>query len=203
MRRVFVYYPIYRRHHDGWQVWDTAGMERFATVNREFYRGADMCVLVYAVDEAASFEKLNFWYDAFVDATGVSPGSGFPFVVLGNKVDLDGAAHVVLEADVTAWCQARGGMPHFLVREEGVPVEQASQTQRFCAPSPLLQVSALTGENVDEAFGLAVKAAIVRRVKEDAEDEPIAAAADTLRLDARGGAGAGDGAPGRGATCAC
>lgn len=90
-------------------------MERFATVNREFYRGADMCVLVYAVDEAASFEKLNFWYDAFVDATGVSPGSGFPFVVLGNKVDLDGAAHVVLEADVAAWCQARGGMPHFLV----------------------------------------------------------------------------------------
>lgn len=63
------------------------------------------------------------------------------------------------------------------------------------------QVSALTGENVDEAFGSAVKAAIVRRVKEEAAEEGggIAGSAETFKLGHGGGPGQGPGDAG----CAC
>lgn len=100
-------------------MWDTAGTERFASVGRDYYRGADMCVLVYAVDDATSFTKLAFWYDTFIDAAGVAAEAAigeFPLVVLGNKCDLPEEAHVVPNDDVAAWCRERGGVPHFLVR---------------------------------------------------------------------------------------
>nr|CAH7766214.1 unnamed protein product [Callosobruchus chinensis] len=33
------------------QIWDTAGQERFKTLRTPFYRGSDICMLTYAVDD--------------------------------------------------------------------------------------------------------------------------------------------------------
>ena len=54
-----------------------------------FYRGADCCVLVYDVNNAKSFENLDNWRDEFLIQAGPQDPDTFPFVVLGNKIDVD------------------------------------------------------------------------------------------------------------------
>lgn len=72
------------------QIWDTAGQERYQSLGTAFYRGADACVLVYDMSDAQSFQKLETWRNAFIAAADIKDGGrDFPFVVLGNKADLE------------------------------------------------------------------------------------------------------------------
>merc|ERR1719263_1915362 len=45
------------------QIWDTAGQERFRTITRQFYRGAQGCLLVYDVTDRESFDHVRQWLD--------------------------------------------------------------------------------------------------------------------------------------------
>lgn len=54
-----------------------------------FYRGADCCVLVYDVNSAKSFETLDSWRDEFLIQASPHDPENFPFVVLGNKIDVE------------------------------------------------------------------------------------------------------------------
>ncbi|KAI8871433.1 ras-domain-containing protein, partial [Ramicandelaber brevisporus] len=74
------------------QLVDTAGQERFKSLGPAFYRGADACVLVFDLANALSFDSLKGWVESFIKHRGLDHGdpfSYFPFVVLGNKADLD------------------------------------------------------------------------------------------------------------------
>ena len=108
------------------QLWDTAGQERFQSLGVAFYRGADCCVLVYDVNNAKSFDTLDSWRDEFlIQASPMDPES-FPFVVLGNKVDVDESKRVVSSKRAAAFCQSKGGIPYFETSaKEAVNVEQA------------------------------------------------------------------------------
>ena len=66
------------------QIWDTAGQERFKSLRTPFYRGSDMCILTYAVDDPPSFKNLDTWRKEFVYYADVK--ADFPFLVVGNKV---------------------------------------------------------------------------------------------------------------------
>merc|ERR1719498_2207685 len=93
------------------QIWDTAGQERFQSLGVAFYRGADSCVLVFDVNVAKTFENLDSWRDEFLIQAGPRDPDNFPFVVLGNKIDLD--SRVVSQKRALAWCQAKGNIPYF------------------------------------------------------------------------------------------
>ena len=43
------------------KLWDTAGQEKFKSINRIFYRGADIAIVVFDVTSPASFEDVDFW----------------------------------------------------------------------------------------------------------------------------------------------
>ncbi|XP_056843848.1 ras-related protein RABG3f isoform X1 [Raphanus sativus] len=140
------------------QIWDTAGQERFQSLGVAFYRGADCCVLVYDVNSMKSFENLNNWREEFliqvsslfshplVNRIGkkssntkcncppplqASPSDpeNFPFVLIGNKVDVDGGnSRVVSEKKAKAWCASKGNIPYFETSaKEGTNVEEAFQ----------------------------------------------------------------------------
>ena len=57
-----------------------------------FYRGADCCVLVFDVTAPNSFKTLDSWRDEFLIQASPRDPENFPFVVLGNKVDLENRA---------------------------------------------------------------------------------------------------------------
>lgn len=69
----------------GFRCWDTAGQERFKALRTPFYRGSDICLLTYAVNDRDSFRGLKHWREEFIKYAGVD-GSSFPFIVVGNKV---------------------------------------------------------------------------------------------------------------------
>ncbi|ELR23891.1 rasrelated protein Rab-7, putative [Acanthamoeba castellanii str. Neff] len=92
------------------QIWDTAGQERFQSLGVAFYRGADACVLVFDVN------------------AGPRDPETFPFIVLGNKIDLE-SSRVVSQKRAQTWCQSKGNIPYFETSaKEAINVEQAFQT---------------------------------------------------------------------------
>ncbi|CAL9128182.1 hypothetical protein C4D60_Mb07t03600 [Musa balbisiana] len=96
------------------QIWDTAGQERFQSLGVAFYRGADCCVLVYDVNVRRSFDTLDNWHDEFLNQASPSDPTTFPFILLGNKIDVDGGnSRVVSEKKAKEWCASRGNMPYF------------------------------------------------------------------------------------------
>ncbi|XP_057971163.1 ras-related protein Rab7-like isoform X2 [Malania oleifera] len=125
------------------QIWDTAGQERFQSLGVAFYRGADCCVLVYDVNVHKSFDTLTNWHEEFLRQADPTDPNTFPFVLLGNKVDIDGGnSRAVPEKRAKEWCESRGNVPYF-------------------------ETSAKEGYNVDDAFLCVAKAALDNEREED------------------------------------
>lgn len=109
------------------QIWDTAGQERFQSLGVAFYRGADCCVLVYDVTTANSFKTLDSWRDEFLIQASPRDPENFPFIVIGNKIDLENRAVSTKRAQ--QWCQSKGDIPYFETSaKDAINVEQAFQT---------------------------------------------------------------------------
>lgn len=109
------------------QIWDTAGQERFQSLGVAFYRGADCCVLVYDVTAPQTFKNLDSWRDEFLIQASPRDSDRFPFVVLGNKVDVE--SRNVSTKRAQQWCTTKNDMPYFETSaKEAINVEQAFQT---------------------------------------------------------------------------
>jgi len=109
------------------QIWDTAGQERFQSLGVAFYRGADCCILVFDVNNAKSFEHIENWRDEFLTQAAPRNPETFPFLLIGNKIDLENRA--VTQKRAQAWCQANGNIPYFETSaKEAINVAQAFQT---------------------------------------------------------------------------
>ena len=73
-----------------------------------------------------SFDTLDSWRDEFlIQASPMDPET-FPFVVLGNKVDVDESRRMISSKRAQAFCTSKGGIPYFETSaKEAVNVEQA------------------------------------------------------------------------------
>jgi len=67
------------------QIWDTAGQEKFRTITKAYYRGANGILLVFDVTSRDSFSKIRTWMasikDAMTDPVDV--------ILVGNKCDME------------------------------------------------------------------------------------------------------------------
>ncbi|KAG8519783.1 Ras-related protein Rab-9A [Galemys pyrenaicus] len=93
------------------QIWDTAGQERFRSLRTPFYRGSDCCLLTFSVDDSQSFQNLSNWKKEFIYYADVKEPESFPFVILGNKVDIN--ERQVSTEEAQAWCRDNGDYPYF------------------------------------------------------------------------------------------
>ena len=66
------------------QIWDTAGQESFRSISRSYYRGADAAIVVFALNNLHSFNKIRMWIDDFrsVNRTAI-------LVLVGSKCELN------------------------------------------------------------------------------------------------------------------
>ncbi|ETO10497.1 hypothetical protein RFI_26880 [Reticulomyxa filosa] len=119
------------------QIWDTAGQERFQSLGMAFYRGADCCVLVYDITDEKSFDSLDLWLEEFLIQGAPRDVEHFPFVVLGNKLDLTKTQRKVPDAKVRQWCKDKYDVTYY-------------------------ETSAKDNTNVDEAFMAIAKSALKR-----------------------------------------
>jgi Ras-related protein Rab-23 len=63
-------------------LWDTAGQEEFDTLTRNYYRGAQACVIVFSTTDRASFVAVESWKDKVEREV-----QNLPIVIVQNKVD--------------------------------------------------------------------------------------------------------------------
>ena len=118
------------------QIWDTAGQEKFQSIQGVFYKGADACMLVYDLTSPSSFQALSKWKEEFSFHAG-SVSSSFPFILVGNKADLEDERRIA-EAKAQQWCKENGNIPYF-------------------------ETSAKTAKKVKEAFEELAKKAVANR----------------------------------------
>jgi hypothetical protein len=81
-------------------------------------------VLVYDITNLKTFENLESWRDEFLIQAGPRDPENFPFVVLGNKSDLEN--HQVTDRKAQTWCSSKGLIPNFETSaKDNKNVEQA------------------------------------------------------------------------------
>lgn len=73
---------------------DTAGQDDFAAMRVSYIRQAQGFILVYAIDDQASFEELPSFYTLIRQTKGTT---NFPCVVCGNKCDLEDRRYISKE----------------------------------------------------------------------------------------------------------
>ena len=83
-------------------IWDMAGQDRFAVVRSGFYRGSRAAALVYDVTDPQTLADLARWREEILTAVREQP-----FLVVGNKVDLE---RVVPEEEGKAFAESIGAL---------------------------------------------------------------------------------------------
>ncbi len=119
------------------QIWDTAGQEKFQSVQGVFYKGSDACMLVFDLTSPPSFQNIHKWKEEFLLHSNTANPDTFPFVLVGNKADL-AEERKITSAKALQWCKENKGIPYY-------------------------ETSAKTAEKVREAFEDLAKRALVNR----------------------------------------
>ena len=101
------------------QIWDTCGQERFANLGVAFYRGANAAIIVYDVSNKKSFNALDAWIENFIENASPQKINQFPFIIFGNKCDLDIDKWEISKEDAKDWCKTYNhndgkGLPFYL-----------------------------------------------------------------------------------------
>jgi len=67
------------------KIFDTAGQERYKSIASSTIKLADGFLIVFAVDNKNSFEKVKYWFDKINEETNLEKKRLF---LVGNKIDL-------------------------------------------------------------------------------------------------------------------
>jgi small GTP-binding protein len=112
-------------------IWDIAGQTQFQSLRKRYYEGCSGLILVYSVVDRESFDNASKW---LVEAHGYMEDFP-PLIIVANKVDL------------------RTYYPNedLISNDEGIEFTKKI-SEELNTPSIFIETSALTGENIDEAF---------------------------------------------------
>ncbi|KAH3766932.1 Rab GTPase [Pelomyxa schiedti] len=118
------------------ELWDTAGQERYRSLTPMYMRGAHAGIIVYDITSKASFDMMKQWAD---DLKATASG-GCVVAIMGNKSDLEDKRTVE-----KSLCE------EYIKTIDSSPPDPNGGFLRFSAFS---EVSAMTGEGVQETFDL-------------------------------------------------
>lgn len=65
------------------QIWDTAGQEKYMSINKNLFQRVQGIILMYDITEKKSFDNLRHWINNINQLAGE-----IPFILIGNKIDL-------------------------------------------------------------------------------------------------------------------
>ena len=67
------------------QIWDTAGQDRFHSVTKNYYKGAQGIILIYDVTKQDTFDNVEHWIEQIKEEVSEK----VCIILVGNKIDLD------------------------------------------------------------------------------------------------------------------
>lgn len=115
------------------QIWDLAGQQRFSAVRALYYKGSHGAILVFDRTRPESLLNLDIWKEELFS----NVGRQIPYILLGNKSDLDNT----IEQNI---------LDTFIERSQSEITDIPYQIK-------YLDTSAKSGVNVTEAFTLLAK----------------------------------------------
>ena len=65
------------------QIWDTAGQEKFHSITKSFYKGANGIILIYSVLDKNSLQNVKNW----MDSIKAQVPENVAIILVGNKID--------------------------------------------------------------------------------------------------------------------
>ena len=68
-----------------YNLWDTAGQEKYRSLNRLFIKESNIILIVFSINKKTTFEQVNFWYKFAKDY--LEEGT-YIFALIGNKSDM-------------------------------------------------------------------------------------------------------------------
>jgi small GTP-binding protein len=75
-------------------IYDTAGQERYNSINESYYQKADAVLLVYDISNRKSFEQIKNYYCPKIEE---NCKKNIPIILLGNKADKENQRVVSIE----------------------------------------------------------------------------------------------------------
>ena len=63
------------------EIWDTAGQEKYRALAKVFYKNAAVCILVYDITRRASFEELKKYWITELKANAAPSCSKFIYLI--------------------------------------------------------------------------------------------------------------------------
>ena len=111
-------------------VWDLAVQQRFDFIRGSYYRGSKGALLVFDTTRKHTYLELPKW----IEETETALGERIPLILLANKVDL--------------------------AEDTVITTEMGKQFAKEHNLVAYLETSALTGQNVEEAFHLLAKSSL-------------------------------------------
>ncbi len=116
-------------------IYDTAGEERFKTLIKHYYRGANGILLIFDLTKKSTFDKLNFWLE---DLRENSDNIDNLYIhLIGNKNDLE--------------------------EQRAISFEEATNFAKK-NKLPYMEVSAKTGKNIKNLFDEVIKGAMIKMI---------------------------------------
>ena len=112
-------------------IWDLAGQHSYESVRRHYYQGCHAIIFVYSVVDGESFVNTSRWFVEINKYIKPLP----PVAFIANKIDLRNS----------------GSYEEVISTEEGQSFSESFST-KLGVPVIFRETSALTGENIQEAF---------------------------------------------------
>ena len=113
-------------------IWDLSGQQTFATVRPLYYKDTSAIMLVYDISNEQSFRNIENWLK---ESSKYIPLMKTPLILVANKIDL------------------KSQIERYVASERAKElIERLNTEANLEYHLPLIETSAITGENVKEAF---------------------------------------------------
>ena len=123
-------------------IYDTAGEERFKTLIKHYYRGANGILLIFDLTKKSTFDQLNIWLE---DLRENSDNIDNLYIhLIGNKNDLE--------------------------EQRAISFEEATNFAKK-NKLPYMEVSAKTGKNIKNLFDEVIKGAMIKMINNLKEND--------------------------------
>lgn len=127
-------------------IWDIGAQSFFKRFRRSYYTGAQAAFIVYDVTNRESFEHIPVWYAELKDFLHISD---IPIIIVGNKTDLSDQRVIDYQDGVEMTSK---------ISEQGI------------SNISYIETSALTGDNIEDAFSLISFHYITKSKKKEEEN---------------------------------
>ena len=114
---------LYKDYHNKiikFEIWDTAGQEKYRSLTQIFYKDATIAILVYDITSERSFEEMeNYWYKQIKEFAPPNIIIG----IAGNKFDLFNDEKIP-EEKAKEFAKEVGGIFRYTSAKESVGIQE-------------------------------------------------------------------------------